>query len=333
MKAHILFPVFLLFVLAALNLLWGSADLNPGEVCQALFHDGGTTGDFIVREIRLPQTLAAIFAGAAIGTAGLVLQTVFDNPLADPSLLGVNAGAGLGAGIAILLLNGGMVIGGLSFGGYLLTVLAAGIGALAVITLLIWLSAILRDGLQLLIAGVMVNFAAGSIVSALTFYASAEGVQGYALWGMGDLSGITSERLPAFFLLTVPVILLLFFQSKPLNALLLGEDYASNLGIGIKRARTLLLGLSGILCADVTALCGPIGFIGLTAPHIARFVHRTSHHRHLIPLTALWGSILLTAATLPSRLPGGEALPPGIVTPLFGVPVVFLLLTRRKSVS
>lgn len=320
----------LLPLLCAASLLWGSIPLSPSEVWHALTSGGADTGTaaFIVCGSRLPQLFAALIAGSALGAAGLVMQTLFRNPLADPSLLGVNAGAGLGAAVAVLLLGGAWTAGGHVVSGYLLTTLAAFLGAVAVVALLMLLSGVLRGTLHLLVAGVMISFFASSVVSVLTVFATAEGVRSFALWGLGDFTGVTSGRLPFFALVAVLCLVVLFLQLRSLNALQLGADYARSLGIHTRRARTLLLLTSGMLAAVVTALCGPVSFVGLAAPHIARLTGAGANHRRLLPATLLWGADIAVAAMVISRFPGG-VLPLNAVTSLIGVPLVIWLLVRR----
>ncbi len=325
-------PFLLVPVLAVPVLLSGSADLSVAQIWHAL-STGGSEEDaaaFIVFELRLPQLLTALLAGMALAASGLVMQTVFGNPLADPSLLGVNAGAGLGAAVAMLLLGGSFAAGGLALSGYMLTVLAACLGAVAVIVLLIFFSSMFRSNLHLLVAGVMVSFVASSLISILGYYSTAQGLQGYVFWGMGDFGSVVAERLWILFVVVFIGVAWLFLRVKTLNALLLGRNYAANLGVNVRRERTVLLLVSGLLCAVVTALCGPIAFIGLAAPHFARFVHRTANHRTLLPLTLLWGMNTALVATLLTHLPGGVLLPLNAVTPLLGVPVVLYLLLRRQ---
>lgn len=325
-------PILLLPVLALLSLFWGSADIAATDVWRALTTGGadGSAASFIVLHVRLPQMLTALLAGSALAAAGLVMQTVFANPLADPSLLGVNAGAGLGAAVAMLFLGGSLAAGSLSLSGYVLTVVAACVGAFGVIALLVLFSALFRGNLQLLVAGVMVSFAASSVIAILSYFATAQGLQGYVLWGMGDFSAVTTERLPAFAAAILLCLAFLWLQTKPLNALLLGNDYAANLGIRVRPTRTGLLLATGLLSAVVTALCGPVAFIGLAAPHIARFLHHTADHRRLLPLTFAWGADIALLAVLLTHLPGGIVLPINAITPLLGVPVVFVLLFKRS---
>lgn len=327
-----LLPLLLLPLLCLLSLLWGSADVTPADVWRALASGGAETDTaaFIVRHLRLPAMLTALTAGCALAASGLVMQTVFANPLADPSLLGVNAGAGLGAAVAMLLFGGGLATGVFSLTGRLFVFIAACVGAGGVIVLLLFFSSLFRSNLRLLVAGVMVSFVASSLITVLGYFASASGLQGYVLWGMGDFSSLDGMPLVVFMLLTVLLLGLLACRVKTLNALLLGADYAVNLGIDVRRARTLLLLLTGVLSAAVTALCGPVSFIGLAAPHVARYVHRTADHRRLFPLTLLWGADIALMAALCIHLPGGVLLPLNAVTPFFGVPIVLALIMRPR---
>ncbi len=325
-------PLLLLLLLAVACLKQGGMEARWSDLADALCGVDATPGAYVVRHLRLPQLLTALVAGAGLAGAGLAMQTVFDNPLAEPSLLGVSAGAGLGAAVALLLCGGMLTAGALSLSGYWLTVAAAGAGAVAVIALLVALSAALRGTLQLLVAGVMVNFAVSAVVSVLSFYASAEGVRSFVIWGLGDFSGVSLARWPLFAFTVAGLLLPLFGLAKELDALLLGADYARNLGVNVRRCRLLALLLAALLCAAVTALCGPISFVGLAAPHVARLVHRTARHRRLLPLAALWGADIALLAQWFSHLPGDRGiLPLSAVTPFIGVPVVILLLCRRAK--
>ena len=327
-------PFLLLLFLVLANLFWGSVDLPAVEVVRALLGKApeGDMASFIVLQSRLPQLLTALLAGCALSVSGLVMQTVFANPLADPSILGVSSGAGLGAAVAMLFLGGSWTTGSWVLSGYLLTVFSAFVGAMMVIFLLLFCSALLRDNLLLLVTGVMISFATSSIVSLLSFFSTAEGVRSYVIWGLGDFSGITLQRLPVFSAIIVGCLCVVGFLSKPLNALLLGQDYAFNLGIKVAQVRTFLLFLTGLLTATVTALCGPIAFLGLAVPHIARLTLHTANHRILLPMTLIWGANLALLCNFLSHLPGGAGvLPLNAITPLWGVPVVLYILFRHRT--
>ena len=322
-----------LFFLIFSNLFFGSVDLSATEVANALLGNSteGSIASFIVIQSRLPQMLTALLAGCALSISGLVMQTVFANPLADPSILGVSSGAGLGAAIAMLLLGGNWMAGGFMLSGYLLTVFFAFCGAMLVISLLLFCSALLRNHLLLLVTGVMISFATSSLVALLSFFSTAEGVHSYVIWGLGDFSGVTWQRFPVFATIILPCLLTVLLMAKPLNALLLGHNYATNLGIKVEQVRTLLLLFTGLLTATVTALCGPIAFLGLAVPHIARMTLQTSNHRTLLPITLIWGANLALLCNLLSHLPGDKGiLPLNTITPLLGVPVVLYILFRKR---
>lgn len=275
---------------------------------------------FIILSLRLPAAVTALLAGAVLAGGGLVMQTLFRNPLADPSILGVSAGAGLGAAIALLIFGSLALATGMAFG-----------GALAVIALLTAASERVRGDAGLLIVGVMLSFLIGSVTSLLSFFATAEGVRSYVIWGMGDFSGVSGQRLAFCATATLPVLLAWPLATKPLNALLLGHDYARSLGIDPQRWRTLLLVAVGWLTAVTTAFCGPISFVGLAVPHMARLVVNTANHRQLMPATLLLGSATALACLLITRLPAAfglthSILPLGAITPLLGAPIVIKFL-------
>lgn len=323
-----------LLLLSAGNLLWGSVHISPEEAGRALL--GAASPDspaaFIIRESRLPQLATALLSGAALAVAGLLMQTLFANPLADPSILGINSGAGLGVALVMLLTGGSATAGVFTLSGFFLIVLAAFAGALGVAFLLLLLSAFLRGRLMLLITGVMLSYLVSALISILSFHATAQGVHSFMLWGMGDFTGVTLDRLPAYAATLGLVLCPAMLSAKPLNALLLGDNYAANLGVRIRRTRTLLLSVTSLLTATVTALCGPIAFIGLAVPHGARLLLRTADHRKLLPATALWGANVALLCNLLSRLPAnGSVLPINALTPLIGVPVVVYILLRRPE--
>ncbi len=325
-------PFALLLLFSALSLATGSIDIPLPEVWQSIVGsaDADETARFILLETRLPRLFTAMLSGAALAVAGLLMQTIFANPLADPSILGVNSGAGLGVAVAMLLFGGTLTAGGFVLSGYLLTVAAALAGALVVILLLTLCSGLLRGALSLLITGVMLSFIVSSLISLLNFYATAQGVQSYLIWGLGDFGGVTPDRLPAYALTLGIALLAALMLSKPLNALLLGTDYAAALGIRVRRVRTLTLLITGCLTATVTALCGPISFIGLAVPHAARLTLRTADHRLLLPATMLWGADTALLCNVIAHLsPSGGILPLNVLTPLLGAPVVLLILFRR----
>lgn len=323
--------LLLLPVLCLLSLLVGSVHISPAEVWAALMGNSDETVRYIVTESRLPQMCTALLAGAALGVSGLVMQTLFSNPLADPSLLGVNSGASLGAAIALLAFGGSFALGGAALSGVLFTVGAAFVGACAVIALIALCSRWLTSNLSLLVAGVMLSFIISSVISLLSFYATSEGVRSFVVWGLGDFSGVSSSRLWLMSILVIVPVCGVRLCATSMNALLLGADYATNLGVNVKRVRTLLLILTGLLTAVVTALCGPISFIGLAVPHVSRMFLRTADHRKLLPAVFVMGADVALLSLILSHLPGeAGTLPIAAITPLLGAPVVLYILVKRR---
>lgn len=323
--------LLLLPVLCLLSLLVGSVHISPAEVWAALMGSSDETVRYIVTESRLPQMCTALLAGAALGVSGLVMQTLFSNPLADPSLLGVNSGASLGAAIALLAFGGSFALGGAALSGVLFTMGAAFVGACAVIALIALCSRWLTSNLSLLVAGVMLSFIISSVISLLSFYATSEGVRSFVVWGLGDFSGVSSSRLWLMSILVIVPVWGVRLCATSMNALLLGADYATNLGVNVKRVRTLLLILTGLLTAVVTALCGPISFIGLAVPHVSRMLLRTADHRKLLPAVLVMGADVALLSLILSHLPGeAGTLPIAAITPLLGAPVVLYILVKRR---
>lgn len=322
-------------VLFLANLLCGSVKIPVSEVFTILLGGEGTqpSWSYILWESRLPQALTALLTGAALSASGLMLQTAFDNPLAGPDILGINAGAGLGAAIVLLLFGGIVPAGNLLFSGSLALVAAAFVGALAVTLLILLFASRLRSHSLLLIIGMMVSYVVSSAVSLLNFFSTAEGVQSYMMWGMGNFGGVSRSQLPLFGILILIGLAIAIGLVKPLNALLLGDRYARNLGINIRRTRLLLLLSTGLLVAVTTAYCGPINFIGLAVPHIARLLLGTGNHRILMPATLLTGSLIALLCNLISTLPGDSGLLPlNAITPIIGAPVIiYVIMSRRKS--
>ena len=324
-------------VLFITNLLYGSVHIPMGEVINILF--GGepekTSWGYIILESRLPQALTALLSGAALAAAGLMLQTAFNNPLAGPDVLGINAGAGLGAAIVLLLFGGLVPTGNLYLGGSLALVGAAFIGALLVTLIIIFFAARLRSHAMLLIIGMMIGYIVSSAVSLLNFFSTAEGVQSYLMWGMRNFGGVSRNSIPLFATLILIGIGIAISLIKPLNALLLGERYAENLGINIRNTRLLLLLSTGLLVAVTTAYCGPISFIGLAVPHMARLLLGTGNHRSLMPTTILCGSLIALLCNLISTLPGDNGLLPlNAITPIIGAPIIiYVIVSRRKGLS
>lgn len=335
---HCLFTLGLCIVILFLaNLLYGSVRIPIGEVIHILF--GGEPSKaawaYIILESRLPQALTALLSGAALSVSGLMLQTAFNNPLAGPDILGINSGAGLGAAIVLLLFGGLIPAGNLFFSGSIALVAAAFAGALLVTLLIILFAARLRSHAMLLIVGMMISYIVSSAVSLLNFFSTAEGVQSYMMWGMGNFGGVSRHSLPLFSLFIIIGLVIAICLIKPLNALLLGERYAKNLGFNIRRTRSLLLLSTGLLVAVTTAYCGPINFIGLAVPHMARLLLGTGNHRTLLPTTLFCGATIALLCNLISTLPGDNGLLPiNAITPIIGAPIIiYVVISRRKGLN
>jgi iron complex transport system permease protein len=326
-------PTALLLLFAAC-LVFGAVYIPPGDVFDVLF--GKTSQpvwESIILRSRLPQAVTAIFAGASLATSGLLLQTLFRNPLAGPSILGISDGANLGVAIVMLYLGGSIgALSDLPVSGYPAIILSAFTGALLILGVILFFSTRVRSSVMLLIIGIMVGYLASSLISILNFFAAADRVRSFVLWGMGNFSGVSMEHLPIFVVSSSVGLLLSILLIKPLNALLLGETYASNLGVRVKRIRVFILLCTGLLTAVTTAFCGPVSFIGLAVPHISRLMLGTSNHKILLPTTLLTGSCVALLCNLLTVAPGADTiLPLNAVTPLIGAPVIiYVILNRRK---
>lgn len=325
-----------ILLLFALNLLSGSVQIPLTDVVSILFTPNTSseinpTWSYIILETRLPQALTALLCGGAIAVTGLMLQTAFRNPLAGPDVFGINSGAGLGVAIVMLWLGGSVTTEMFSVSGFVAVLLAAFIGAMLVTGLIFFFSTLVRNNVMLLIIGIMVGYVSSSAIELLNFFSTEEGVKSYAVWGMGDFGGVSMQNMPVFASITVVGLLLAILLIKPLNALLLGEEYAESLGINTRRTRNLLLIITGILTAITTAFCGPISFIGLATPHIARLILGTQNHTRLLPATILCGSAIALLCNILCNLPGdGGIIPLNAVTPLIGAPVIIYVLVRTK---
>ncbi len=327
-----LWIILVVLGLTVASLFIGAVDIPPRKVMDVLLGHG-TDSDalgYIILGSRLPQAVTALLAGAALAVSGLMMQTMFRNPLAGPSILGISSGANLGVALVMLLMGSTVTIGSLALSGYVSIIVGAFAGSILIMGLLIMLSTVLRNDLMLIITGVLIGYLTSSVITLLNYSASAHGVQGYIMWGMGSFNGVSTDQLPVFAGIVAVGLLLSMMLVKPLNALLLGDDYARSLGIPIKAVRNLLLLATGILTAVTTAFCGPVAFIGLAVPHIARMIWRTDNHRVLMPATMLTGSAVALLCCIISVLPSAGIAPINAVTPLIGVPVILYVVIRRR---
>ena len=325
----------LIALLFALNILVGSVSIPADDVVRILLGDDEAVKPswrFIILQSRLPQALTALLAGSALAVSGLMLQTAFRNPLAGPSVFGINSGAGLGVALVMLWLGGSFSAGSVSVTGFVAVLAAAFVGAMAVMLLIFLFSTMVRNSVMLLIIGIMIGYISNSAVSLLNFFATDEGVRSYMVWGMGSFSGVSTQMLPLFSLVTVAALFAALLLVKPLNALMLGDRYAENLGVNIIRVRNWLLVITGLLTAIVTAFCGPVAFIGLAVPHIARLLFHTDNHRLLMPATMLTGAVVALLCNVLCFLPGTlGVIPLNAVTPLIGAPVIIYVILRGRQ--
>jgi iron complex transport system permease protein len=272
-------------------------------------------------------------AGAGLAVSGLQMQTVFRNPLAGPSVLGISSGASLGVAFVVLLSGsiGGIALSRLGFMGEIALTMAAIIGALSIMALIVYVSQKVHGNVTLLIIGVMIGYVANAVIGVLKFFSVEEDIRAYVIWGLGSFARVSGNQMMVFVCIMAVLLPLSFLLIKTLNLLLLGDAYARNLGLNIKRARLQVIACSGVLVAIVTAYCGPITFLGLAVPHLCRGIFRTSDHRILMPASLLAGAALALLCNLIARMPGFEgALPVNSVTALVGAPVVVSVLFKKR---
>lgn len=337
-KHYVIFGTLALLIalLVVANLFLGSVDIPAQEVLRILSGEEAEKASwtFIVWESRFPQCITALLCGAALSASGLMLQTVFSNPLADSSILGISSGASLGVALVMLAGGGTIATGVFTLSGFFSVILGAFLGAVAVLALVLFLSSLIKSNVMLLIVGIMIGYITSSLISLLNFFATAEGVHSYMVWGMGNFGGVSLEQLPAFSLLTVVGLLVAVMLIKPLNALLLGPRYAENLGVNIRRVRNFLLLATGLLTAVTTSFCGPISFIGLAVPHLARLMLGTSNHNSLMPVALLAGGALALLCNLICVLPGESGvIPLNAVTPILGAPVIIYVIINQRRIQ
>lgn len=341
-SASFILLTLLIVVLFVLNLLLGTVSIPVRDVLSILFSPSALNLDSstqavwsnIIWSSRVPQALTALMAGAGLAVSGLQMQTVFRNPLAGPSVLGISNGASLGVALVVLMSGslGGMALSRLGYLGDVAMSVAAIVGALAVMGLIVWVAQRVQGNVTLLIIGVLIGYMANAIIGVLKFFSNEEDIKAYVVWGLGSFARVSGDQMVLFVVLMAILLPLSMLLVKTMNLLLLGDAYAQNLGLNLQRARTLVILSSGVLVAIVTAYCGPIMFIGLAVPHLARAMFRTSDHRILMPATLLAGGVLALLCNLIARMPGFEgALPVNSVTALVGAPVIATVLFKRKD--
>lgn len=317
-----------LVVAIVLDVCLGTVYISPSAIVDALINPSSSTDHYIITQLRLPRALMAVIAGAGLSLAGLLMQTLFRNPLAGPFVLGISSGAGLGVA---LLVMGGSLLGIASISG-LGIVTASMIGSIAVLLLILLMSVRIKDTMGLLIVGLMVGSLSSAVVGILAYFSSSQQLQRYVYWSLGSLGNLEWHEIGIMSLLFLVSILLLITILKPLNALLLGESYARSLGINIKRTRWIIIAITSILAGSITAYAGPIAFIGLAVPHLARLILPTINHKRLIPVALALGALLLVLCDIIAQLPfSNYMLPINAVTSILGAPVVIWLILKKRN--
>ena len=326
--------VLFILILFGLNLLIGSVNV-PFKCVMGIIVGNKTENElwnYIVIENRLPQALTALCCGGALSASGLMLQTAFRNPLAGPGIFGINSGAALAVAVVMLFLGGSVSIETVNLSGFTAILFASFVGAMAVTFIILAFSTRVRNNVSLLIIGIMIGYLASSVISLLNFFATDQGVKSYLIWGLGSFGGVSLGNIPFFCTMVLVGLVCSLVLVKPLNALTLGEQYAQSLGVNVARTRFLLLAITGLLTAVTTAFCGPIAFIGLAVPHLARLLTGTEDHRTLLPATILLGcGVALLCSLLCYLPPNGSIIPINAITPLIGAPVIVYIMMKRRG--
>lgn len=329
--------LFLLILAFTLSLMLGSVNIPPQQVAQILLGGAPAKASWadILFKFRLPKAVTAVLVGAALSTAGLQMQTLFRNPLADPFILGVSSGASLGVALVILGIGAASTLtftAGLSVFGDLTLAIAASLGAGLVLGAVLVVARRVQNTLTLLVVGLMFGYLASAVVTLLIYFSQPERVQLFSLWSSGSFGGVTWSQMRVFAPAAILGLLLGFAMMKPLNALLLGDDYARSLGLNVRRARFWIILSASLLAGASTAFCGPIWFIGVAVPHVARSLLRTADHRALLPASMLMGASFALVADVIAQAPGSQhVLPLNVVMSLFGVPIILWIILRQRQ--
>ena len=314
-----------------LDIWLGSVNIPMNEITKILFGEpsANPAWDKIILLFRLPKAVTAIVAGGALAVSGLLMQSFFRNPLAGPFVLGISSGASLG--VALLVMAG---VSGFFMVNTLGIVVAASVGAGIAFSMVLMASIRIKDSATLLIIGLMVGSIAGAIVGTLQYFTSARQLQAFTIWTFGSLSNVHIGDLPVFILLISIGLLVSFALFKPMNAILLGENYAQSLGVSISRLRNGILLVTSLLAGVVTAYCGPIAFVGIAVPHLTRSVFSSNDHKTLIPSVFMMGSFVLLICDVIAQLPGSEqVLPINVVTSILGAPVVIWVILKKRNLG
>lgn len=328
------FLSFLVLLFFILDLFLGSVSLNAADVVRALFSDTQGHLETIIFKFRLPKAITALIVGIGLSLSGLQMQTIFRNPMAGPDVLGITSGASLGVAFVILGFSANISPDTLKGFGNWILVASSWAGAGAIMMVILFIATRIKDIMTILILGIMLSSGISAIVVLMQYFSSESLLKAYVIWTMGSLGNLTNDQLNVLVLSVLAGILLSLASSKILNALLLGESYAGSIGLNVKSARIIIFTCTSILAGSVTAFCGPIGFIGIAVPHMARILFRTSDHKILIPGTILIGGTVMLVSDIISQLPGSEkVLPLNAVTSLIGIPVVIWVILRNRKYS
>ena len=324
----------LVAVLLILDVFLGSVTIKPSEVVKAIFNTSHSDFQTIIMKFRMPKAITAVIVGVALSLSGLQMQTVFRNPMAGPYVLGISSGASLGVAFVILGFSSNITPETISGLGNWILVAAAWVGAGAVMLLIMAISSRVKDIMTILILGIMLSGGISAIVTIMQYFSNESMLKSYVIWTMGSLGNLTTSQLNVLVISVSVGMILSLFSSKMLNALLIGENYASSIGLNVRFARTVIFICTSILAGSVTAFCGPIGFIGIAVPHIVRILFKTSDHKVLVPGTILMGGSIMLFSDIVSQLPGSESvLPVNAVTSLIGIPVVIWIILRNRKYS
>jgi iron complex transport system permease protein len=326
--------VLLVAIFLILDIFFGSVSIKASDVIKAIFTNADSNFEIIILKFRLPKAITALTVGVALSLSGLQMQTVFRNPMAGPYVLGISSGASLGVAFVILGFSSNITTVSLSGLGNWILVAASWIGAGAVMLLIMVISSKVKDIITILILGIMLSSGISAIVTIMQYFSNETMLKAYVIWTMGSLGNLTASQLNVLLISVLAGVIMSLFSSKMLNALLLGENYASSIGLNVRIARAVIFTCTSILAGSVTAFCGPIGFIGIAVPHIVRILFKTSDHKILIPGTILMGGAVMLISDIISQLPGSESvLPVNAVTSLIGIPVVIWVILRNRKYS
>jgi iron complex transport system permease protein len=326
--------IILVLFFFMLDLFLGSVNIDPGDVFKAVFNNSQGNIETIILKFRLPKAITALTVGIALSISGLQMQTVFRNPMAGPYVLGISSGASLGVAFVILGFSASISPDSLQRAGNWAIAAASWAGAGLIMMLIMFISARVKDIMTVLILGIMLSSGITAIVSIMQYFSNETMLKAYIIWTMGSLGNLTSSQLNVMLISVSSGVIMSFISVKMLNAMLLGENYAGSIGLNVRLSRIIIFTGTSILTGSVTAFCGPIGFIGIAVPHIARILFKTSDHKILIPGTIFIGGSIMLLSDIISQMPGSDnVLPINSITALIGIPVVIWVILRNRRFS